>query len=150
MVWQVDESGIQDAGDVGGDFQVGDAWEVRFINAELPRCSVTVKVFSAARELSLEDQQDCSHLLSVDGIFSDEHLACSYDLTSLGIEMLTEYRIHTSEDLESELVWERSDPYEAVEARSFHGDVEDCNAYARRWLKSFDPVRDISWDGRPF
>ena len=85
----------------------------------------------------------------MDGIFPDEHLACSYDLTSLGIEMLAEYRIHTSEDSESEAVWERSDPYEAVEARSFHGDVADCNAYARRWLKNFDPAH-ISWDGEPF
>lgn len=175
MSWRMDEMGVMEAGSVGGDVQVGEAWEVRFINPDLPRCVAQITAFVCAPELSRADMPECPHKEpegwtcrhgwgdlhrpDTNGVrclcwIPSEHLACSYDMDSLRIDMYTEYAITREgvEDGESPWdrpEWEERSAYEPLDTRPFNRDVDAANRIARHWVTSFDPAH-IAWDGKPF
>lgn len=171
--WQLDEAGVTSAGDVGGDTQVGEAYEARFVNPDFPRCIVAVTVFVSAPELALWDQPGCTHEepsgwkcrhgwddLHKTGYgrcvcwVPPEHLACSHDMDSLGLETYTEYGI-TREGMPKEESpwddpeWEERSPYGSLDTAPFNRDVAAANRAAQWWLENFDPAH-ITWDGEPF
>lgn len=176
MAWQIDEIGVTEAGDVGGDVQVGGAWEARFVNPDFPRCMVVVTVFVSAPELAITDQPECTHsepegwkcrngwddLHTEDNgsgtrcvcWIPSEHLSCSYAMDSIGLETYTEFVI-TREDMREDESpwdhpeWEERTGYEDIDTGPFNRDVKAANVAAYRWLKTFDPAH-IVWDGKPF
>lgn len=44
--WHPDGTGVENAGDVGGDIQVGPAWSVRYVNDAKPRSLITTSVYA--------------------------------------------------------------------------------------------------------
>ncbi|MFB7858838.1 hypothetical protein [Rhodococcus qingshengii] len=176
VVWQADEFGIQDAWGVGGDLQVGGAWEIRFTNPDLPRCLVQVSVFVDAPELPYDEQPECTHVDEPVGWkcrnswddfhkpgggfwcacwIPEEHLSCTYDMDSLGLSSLTEFVIMREGITGDESPfdnpdWEWRSAYVSLDTRPFNRDRKAANRAAHQWLKNFDPNRDISWDGKPF
>lgn len=174
LAWQIDEMGVTEAGDVGGDVQVGGAWEARFVNPDSPRCMVVVTVFVSAPELPVANQPECPHTepegwkcrngwddLHKPGSGSrcvcwipPEHLSCSYDMDSLGLETYTEFFIarEDMEEGESPLdnpEWEERTEYEDIDMGPLNRDVDSANRAARAWLETFDPAH-IVWNGQPF
>jgi hypothetical protein len=46
--WREDPDGVGPGGDVGGDYQVGEAWSFRLTSEQAPRSLITVYVFAEA------------------------------------------------------------------------------------------------------
>lgn len=162
-------------GMVGGDTQVGEAYSARFINPDFPRSLIEMTVFVSAPELLIADQPECTHEEPPGGECKNgwddlhkpdadtrcmcwippEHLSCTHDMDSLGLTAYTEYVIAREglmwgaspwDDAE----WEHLSPDESLDTRPFNRDVEAANKAAEQWISSFDPERDISWNGEPF
>jgi hypothetical protein len=48
--WKPDGTGVMNGGDVGGDIQVADSWDIRFVHPDLPRAVITVWVYPVAED----------------------------------------------------------------------------------------------------
>ena len=46
--WHPDDTGVSGGGDVGGDIQASDSYDIRFVNPDLPRAVITVWVYPVA------------------------------------------------------------------------------------------------------
>jgi len=154
----------EDAGDVGGDDQIGKAPDIRFAHFDMPGRLVTVCVYPSARELSLDEMPVCTHppvlLESLGdnvGRFAPsppEHLACSYDMDSVGLRMQTEFMICS--DIEDPGGTEEWCDYRYCEldTRPYTGTVQEilaaAGADALKEVRLFNADQDIAWDGQPF
>lgn len=47
--WRPDGIGVSQGGDVGGDIQAADSYDIRFIHPDLPRAVITVWVYPVVR-----------------------------------------------------------------------------------------------------
>lgn len=155
----------EDDGDVGGDMQIGPARSVRFVDPGLPGCLITVYVYAVAQELSLDDQPECMHPAEIEEDFGDgtarykpsppEHLACSYDMGNVDLQMQTEFMIcRDVDDPGSTEEWSEYQ-YDYVDDRPpYTGTIPEilaaANAAALQEVQTFDADKYITWDGKPF
>lgn len=154
----------KDAGSVGGDDQIGRASDIRFAHFDMPGRLVTVSVYPSARELSLDETPECTHpsvllerISENVGRFAPlppEHLACSYDMDSVGLRMQTEFMICSDiKDPGGTEEW-CDYRYAELDTRPYTGTVEEIIAAAEtdalKVVRLFNADRDIAWDGQPF
>lgn len=142
------------------DEQIGNAASVRFTDPDKPGARVTVYAYPHAPERF--DYPDCPHevVLLEDlgggvGWFAPmppEHLACSYHMDRLGIQILTMLELLEDEDVSGdsddwEPTWDKME-YELLDTRDYGGDVTAAQTDALAWIRRFDANRAIHWDGK--
>lgn len=157
MSWVIDpECGVmEDDGNPGGDRQVGNAASIRFVRPDLPNARITVYAYAEAPE-QIEGDVECPHEAVVledlgDGIvryapMPDEHVACTHDLSALGVDALTVLEIL---DADGEPDWEHR-TIETLDTFPLGRDVAKAEAVALAWIKTLDPERDLKWNGKEF
>lgn len=120
MVWQEKDDLFKDAGDTGGDVQVGKAYSRRFFNPDLPGRLVTMCLYPIREEGS----------------------------AVVGVQMQTEFMIcRDTEDPGSTEEW--SD-YRYVDLPIIgFGTVEQAELSCMEVLPKYDPAK-IVWNGEPF
>ncbi|MBD3004596.1 hypothetical protein [Streptomyces sp. 5-10] len=104
--WVLDGPIMEDAGDVGGDIQVGPAYSARFRSDDCPESRFEVTVYATAKpyiELGETDPQ-CPHDPVIlerygDGVaryapMPEEHLACSFKPGTVDVQEQTTYRMN--------------------------------------------------------
>jgi hypothetical protein len=164
----------EDAGEVGGDEQIGRASSIQFANLDMPGRLITVHVYPVARELDHAEMPECSHgepegwackhgrpeLHKPGGstrcicYLPPEHMRCSWDMDSVGLQMMTEFMI--CEDINEPGGTESwSDHrYDDVDAMPLTGAVGEILAKAESValgaVRRFNGERDINWDGKQF
>jgi hypothetical protein len=144
-----------------GDDQVGNAASIRFINPELPGRRVTVYAYAQAPEIVAGS---CDHKpVKLESLGSNvarfapmppEHVACSWDLTSLGIqsEFWFEFDENATGDADD---WDptfSAIKYEPVDSRPYKSNaqgVEDATKDALFWIRNYAPSH-LAWSGRAF
>lgn len=120
MAWQEKGSLFEDAGDVGGDIQVGKSFERRFVNPDLPGRLIDVTLYPVQEEGAVV----------VDVQMHTEFMICQ-DIEDPGsTEEWCDYR------------------YVTLKTTGF-GTVEQAEAAAEEVLAKYDPA-EITWDGEPF
>lgn len=116
ITWVQDGEILKDAGDIGGDIQVGPAVSVRFRSDEQPDARFEVTVYATAKTYAELDEEgpDCSHAEPVGWIckngwqedhgpdfpngvrcicwLPDEHLACSFKPGTVDLQAEYAYR----------------------------------------------------------
>lgn len=124
--WQEQGELFEDAGDMGGDVQVGKAFNRRFINPDLPGRLVTVNVYPIAGDGNNEP-----------------------DLSEVDIECQVEYMIcEDMDDPGGTEVW--SDiKYDRDIDVLVSDSIEKAESAAKNYVKRFLPEH-IAWDGEPF
>jgi hypothetical protein len=127
-VWKDDGLGIIEAGDVGGDIQIGRAFSRRFVHSRLAGRAITVDACPVANNQPDPGAEP-----------------------TISLDVRTELMVATDpEDLGGTEVWsdlEYSDLPEAFD-RPF-ATVEKAELAAMLYLKQLDPALHFSWDGKP-
>ena len=161
MAWIIDpECGVmEDDGNPGGDRQVGKSPSIRFVNPDRPNARITVHAWPDAPEWSSTDATapECPHEAVILERLSanvarfapmpDEHLACTHDLSALGVATMTELAVV---DADGEVTWSREQYDPCLDTAPLGGDVAKAEAVALSWIQSLDPGRDLTWDGEEF
>jgi hypothetical protein len=129
-IWKDDGHGITEAGDVGGDIQVGRAFSRRFVHSRLAGRHIEVRCYP----------------IKGDGM--TDHVPEDV----IRLEVQTELMAATDpEDPGGTEVW--SDlAYEDALPEAFDLDylsVEKAEEAAQRYLKQLDPALHFTWDGKP-
>jgi hypothetical protein len=127
MSWYEVEGGIfDDAGDQGGDVQVGRSFSKRFHNTKIPGVHVDAVAYPVAGDGNSEP-----------------------DLTDVGVQLCVEFMICTDlKDPGGTEKWcdyrysNKADPLR-------YGSVKLAEAAARKVVENFT-LFDIDWDGEPF
>lgn len=127
-IWKDDGHGITTAGDVGGDIQAGEAYSRRFVHTRLAGRHIEVHAYPVAN--------------------------CQPDPgaePTISLEIQTELMVATDpDDPGGTEVWsdlEYSDLPERYERT--YPSVEAAEEAAQEYLRTLDPARDFTWDGRP-
>lgn len=97
--WVLDGPILEDAGDAGGDIQVGPAFSARFRSDDCPEARFEVTAYATAKPYSelKEDAPECPHdreSLERNATAQAEHLACSYKPGTADVQELITYRMN--------------------------------------------------------
>lgn len=156
--WIEDPTGlIEDAGDVGGDAQVGPAFERRFVNPELevyltpghPRLPSTVgpdRHYALVTVQTYAIRHDPTH---DDGCVS---VPCGCPEGELDVQECIEWLVCTDpDDPGGTEVWSDC-AYEhgKLDGTVITGGLEEANQAARERVEAWTPDLVGDWDGRPF
>lgn len=142
--------------EMGGDVQVGRAASVRFIDPEKPGARVTIYAYPVARELDADERSVCLHKSVKFDSVPSEHMRCSWDMNCVGVQssIWLEISKDPTSDPDAREVEFSDLQYEDLDTRPFSGSVAEiltvAEGVALGWIRSFDPNRDIAWDGKPF
>lgn len=127
-IWKDDEHGISRAGDVGGDIQIGEAYSRRFVHSRLAGRHIEVSAYPVANN---QPDPGAEPVIS--------------------LEIQTELMVATDpDDPGGTEVWsdlEYSDLPERYERT--YPSVEAAEEAAQEYLRTLDPARDFTWDGKP-
>lgn len=168
--WVLDGPIMEDAGDVGGDIQVGPAISVRFRSDDCPEARFEVTMYATAKmyaELG-ESEPDCPHpsvILERHGggaamyaPMPEEHLACSYKPGTVDVQAQYEYGmdgrvsggVYESSNNVITYEWVGSDLGYAHNGRTLTGEIEyataDAQAKIMDWVNFVNKY--LEWDGR--
>ena len=156
------------------DEQLGAATSVRFVNPELPHCRVTLYAYPVARELAEGNVPVCTHTEPEGWVCRNDwpdmhngkgptrcvcwlqdmpdHLGCSWDLDTLGIETLTDYQRDDREPETSEFFEPNFEElrYRRLETDSFQRSVPAAELGARIYIERLFLAELIRWDGTDF
>lgn len=145
MGWQQHGVIWEDDGE-HGDEQAGKAASVRFVNPDLPGRRVTVYAYPHAPEKSIVTKEG-----TIETFHGFEH-----DMDNFGIESQVWFEI--DEDASGDA--DNWDPtwseikYKSLDTRLYSGPAEKMIAEAEKdalaWIRSFNPNRNIHWDGERF
>lgn len=169
--WVLDGVIEQNAGDVGGDIQVGRAISVRFRSDDCPEARFEVTVYATAKtymELS-EPEPDCPHKAAIlevlgEGVaryapMPEEHLACSFKPGTVDVQAQYTYRrsggvdgsgVYMSDDSDdityewvgADLGYSKDDGIVAEVERA----TKDAERFIRDWVDNVNSY--LKWDGR--
>lgn len=156
------------------DEQVGAATSVRLVNPDLPNCRVTVYAYAMAKELTADAVPVCTHTEPEGWVCVNnwpdlhtgkgqtrcvcwlqdmpDHLACSWDLSTLGVEILVDCQRDDREPEASNFF----DPtfeslrYNRLETGDFKKDAEAAEMAARMYIENLFMPEHIDWDGKDF
>jgi hypothetical protein len=167
--WVLDGPVMEDAGDVGGDIQIGPAISARFRSDDCPEARFEINVYATAKTYMdvQEPDPECPHMTEVVERYGDslaawfapmpeEHLTCSWKPGTVDVEAQYSYRmdgrmdgdVYDSSDEVVTYAWVGSDLGYRVEG--LPEEVRLATEHARRWLQ--DQVTNINkylvWDGR--
>jgi hypothetical protein len=167
--WVLDGTIEHDAGDVGGDIQVGPAVSVRFRSDDCPGARFEVTAYATAKEYMelKEDAPECTHPAIILESYSDgvaryaptpeDHLACSFKPGTVDVQAQYTYRMngrmvdgfYESDDTDP-TTYEWVGPDIEYRAGSLPEDIrlatKDAEAFIQRWVENVDTYLD--WDGR--
>lgn len=120
MAWQEKNSLFEDAGDMGGDVQVGKAYSRRFFNPDLPGRLITINLYPVKEEGS----------------------------AVIGVQMQTEFMI--CRDIEDPGSTEEWSTYRYVNLPIIgFGTAEQAELSCMKVLPKYDPAGTV-WNGEPF
>lgn len=172
-IWVLDGPVIKDAGDVGGDIQVGPAISARFRSDDCPEARFEVTLYATAKPyMDLgEADPDCPHGVEVverygDSLAArfapmpDEHLACSFKPGTVDVQAQFTYRMNSRVDehgnYESDdtdpisYQWVGSDIGYAHNGRTLTEEIAyataDAQAKVMDWVAFVNKY--LHWDGR--
>lgn len=129
--WHPDKTGLlEDAGDVGGDIQVGGAYEVRFVRDDKPGSLFTVQAFASGNIVMQEDETEGIEY-GWDGQI--QYLTCTDPEDPGGTE--------TWSGIESL-------PGSVLVAEGIEEAEDAARREAEDWLANY--AKYIRWDGEPF
>jgi len=156
------------------DEQLGAATSARFVNPDLPRCRVTLYAYPVAKELTAAATPVCTHSEPEGWVCRNnwpdlhtgkgptrcscwlqdmpDHLACSWDLDTLGIETLTDYQRDDRSPESSEFFEPSFEElrYRRLETGDFKKDVQAAEMAARIYIEKLFSPELIDWDGKDF
>lgn len=125
ITWQVQDPAVAPGGDVGGDYQAGEAWSVRLASDQVPGALITVYAFAEA----LHDPDDGRYRVQV----MTEYLTCTDISDPGGTETWSDY------------------VYDGTADPRVYGDGDEADAAARKLAEGYAASPDrFSWDGEPF
>lgn len=167
--WVLDGPIEEDAGDVGGDHQVGPAISARFRSDEQPDARFEVTMYATAKEYTSDDEDDpaCPHPRVIAERLGDnvvryesmpaDHIACSFKPGTVDVEAQyiyrrngrIEYGTYESDDSDDITYnWEGSDVgYGADKGmpEEIRLATEDAKAKVRDYVENIDEY--LHWDG---
>jgi hypothetical protein len=127
--WKDDGLGVTQAGDVGGEIQVGEAYSRRFVHSRLAGRAITVEAYGVQGDATTPDIPE--------GV--------------IRLQVRTELVVATDpDDLGGTEVWsdyEYSDLPEHFDVD--YTSVEAAETAARIYLRQLDPALHFNWDGKP-
>lgn len=169
--WVLDGPVMKDAGDVGGDHQVGPAISARFRSDDCPEARFEVTMYATAKSYMdlQESEPDCPHPSVLLESYGDgvgrfapqppEHLACSFKPGTVDVEAQYCFRmngriengIYESDDTDpTRYEWVGSDIGYAHNGRTLTGEIEyataDAQARVTDWVHFINKY--LQWDGR--
>jgi hypothetical protein len=127
ITWKAQQPAVTGGGDVGGDYQAGEAWSVRLVSDQAPGALIDVYVFAEAR---LPDQDDGApyHVQVM-----TEYLTCTDMNDPGGTETWSDY------------------VYPAPGGHAGYDDGTGADKAAWNLAAAFAAHPEIfSWDGKPF
>jgi hypothetical protein len=123
--WQPDGTGVQPAGDIGGDIQAGDSYSVRFVNPGLPHAIITYTAYPAGE--SGPDSADFYVQAEI------ESLICEDPADPGSTETWSEVEYHRPDD------------------EAWYGTVTEAEEAARRAAARYlEYAGYLDWNGEPF
>jgi hypothetical protein len=131
--WQAQDPAVCAGGDVGGDYQAGEAWSVRLASSQVPGALITVYAFAEACRRHDPDMGD----VPADGEYTVqvmiEYLTCT-DVTDPG-----------GTETWSDMV------YDSAADTQVYSDGDEADAAARKLAEAYaaNPGR-FGWRGKPF
>lgn len=168
LTWIQDDEIYEDAGDFGGDIQVGPAISVRFRSDDRPDARFEVIAYATAKEWSdslVGDAPDCPHplvLLDGDGTVGRyapmpaDHVACTHMPGTVDVQAMYVYRwngkvvdgTYESDNTDS-ISYQWVGPDAEYPNDSMVKDIEratkDAKNYIRRYVENIDTY--LEWDG---
>ncbi len=169
ITWVLDGEINEDAGDIGGDIQVGPAVSVRFRSDQQPDARFEIALYATAQEYVAldEDAPDCPHPMVLlenhgDGTgrfapMPPEHIACSYKAGTVDVQSQCTYMTGgTVKDGGYESDGSEEIVYEWEGADMGYGDgsnmpedirraTADALARVKNWTSSINAY--LHWDG---
>lgn len=168
--WVLDGEVIKDAGEVGGDIQVGRAISARFRSDDCPKARFEVTVYATAKPYMdlKEPNPECPHPVvilehygstALHAPMPPEHLACSFKPGTVDVQAQYTYRMnghvdeygdYESDDTDpityewagSDIGYDRGDGIVAEVERA----TKDAEATVRNWVTFIN--KHLKWDGR--
>jgi len=131
--WQTQDPAVAPGGDVGGDYQAGEAWSVRLASDQVPGALITVYVFAEAGRRRDPDMGD----VPADGEYH--------------VQVMTEYLTCTDiSDPGGTETWSDMVYDDAASPRTYN-DGDEADQAARKLAGAYaaNPGR-FGWDGEPF
>lgn len=170
VTWIQDGEIDEDAGDFGGDIQVGPAISVRFRSDERPDARFEVIAYATAKEwadVSVGDAPDCPHNREIVERYGDgltarfapmpaEHIACTHTPGTVDVQAMYIYRrngkvvdgVYESDDTDSiSHQWVGPDaeyPNDSM-VKDIERATKDAKNYIRRYVENIDMY--LEWDG---
>lgn len=170
--WVLDGEIIKDAGDIGGDIQVGRAISASFRSDDCPEARFEVTAYATAKQYMdpSEPDPDCPHesvILERHGIgiatyapMPPEHLACSWKPGTVDVQVQYTYRMNgrvdeygNYESDDTDVItydWVGSDIGYAHNGRTLVEEIEyataDAEAKIMDWVNFINKY--LHWDGR--
>ena len=129
--WDVQQPAVTAGGDVGGDYQAGEAWSVRLASPEVYGALITVYVFAEALTVNHGHGDERSGVYRV--TVMTEYLTCTDTGDPGGTETWSDYRYDNN-----------ADPLA-------YGSAAEADDAALKLARVYaDTPHRFSWDGEPF